>query len=231
VQIYQKGVSLQPEMGAQKTLLSDSYLSIASLSEGAYKDNGSRFLSFAYPCTSAEQADEILTSIRKKYYDATHHCYAYRLGREGDTFRINDDGEPSSTAGRPIYGQILSNNLSDILLVVVRYFGGVKLGVPGLIKAYKTAAAEAIANSKIITKISTERYKIIFDYPSADKILKELKKLGIEAQNKKFESECSVEADIRLTDIERLTGTFKRDSHISFTKIEQEKSDNKKTKV
>jgi uncharacterized YigZ family protein len=207
-------------MDAQKTLLTDSYLSIASLSEGAYKDNGSRFLSFIYPCTSAEQADLFLSSIRKKYYDATHHCYAYRIGREGNTFRINDDGEPSSTAGRPIYGQILSNNLSDVLLVVVRYFGGVKLGVPGLIKAYKTAAADAIAHAKIITKISTERFKITFDYPSADKVMKELKKLGIEAQNKKFEQECSVEADVRLTDIERLEGTFKRNEKISVIKIE-----------
>lgn len=211
---------MQPEMDAQKTLLTDSYLSIASLSEGAYKDNGSRFLSFIYPCTSAEQADLFLSSIRKKYYDATHHCYAYRIGREGNTFRINDDGEPSSTAGRPIYGQILSNNLSDVLLVVVRYFGGVKLGVPGLIKAYKTAAADAIAHAKIITKISTERFKITFDYPSADKVMKELKKLGIEAQNKKFEQECSVEADVRLTDIERLEGTFKRNEKISVIKIE-----------
>lgn len=222
MQIYQKGVSLQPEMGAQKTLLSDSYLSIASLSEGAYKDNGSRFLSFAYPCTSVNQADEILSAVRKKYYDATHHCYAYRIGREGDTFRMNDDGEPSSTAGRPIYGQILSNNLSDILLVVVRYFGGVKLGVPGLIKAYKTAASEAIASAKIITKISAERYKIIFDYPSADKVIKELKKLGIEAQNKKFDNECSLEAEVRLTDIERLIGSFKREDNIMFSKMNQE---------
>lgn len=211
---------MQPEMDAQKTLLTDSYLSIASLSEGAYKDNGSRFLSFIYPCTSAEQADLFLSSIRKKYYDATHHCYAYRIGREGNMFRINDDGEPSSTAGRPIYGQILSNNLSDVLLVVVRYFGGVKLGVPGLIKAYKTAAADAIAHAKIITKISTERFKITFDYPSADKVMKELKKLGIEAQNKKFEQECSVEANVRLTDIERLEGTFKRNEKISVIKIE-----------
>ena len=209
-------------MGAQKTLLSDSYLSIASLSEGAYKDNGSRFLSFAYPCTSVNQADEILSAVRKKYYDATHHCYAYRIGREGDTFRMNDDGEPSSTAGRPIYGQILSNNLSDILLVVVRYFGGVKLGVPGLIKAYKTAASEAIASAKIITKISAERYKIIFDYPSADKVIKELKKLGIEAQNKKFDNECSLEAEVRLTDIERLIGSFKREDNIMFSKMNQE---------
>lgn len=221
MQIYQKGVSLQSEMGAQKTLLSDSYLSIASLSEGAYKDNGSRFISFLYPCTSAEQADLFLSSIRKKYYDATHHCYAYRLGRKGGTFRINDDGEPSSTAGRPIYGQILSNNLSDVLLVVVRYFGGVKLGVPGLIKAYKSAAADAIAHAQIITKISTERFKIRFDYPSADKVMKELKRLGIEAQNKKFEQECSVEADVRLTDIERLEGAFKREPGIAVNKVEQ----------
>ena len=220
MQIYQKGVSLQSEMGAQKTLLSDSYLSIAYLSEGTYKDNGSRFISFLYPCTSAEQADLFLSSIRKKYYDATHHCDAYRLGRKGDTFRINDDGEPSSTAGRPIYGQILSNNLSDVLLIVVRYFGGVKLGVPGLIKAYKSAAADAIAHAQIITKISTERFKIRFDYPSADKVMKMLKGLGIEAQNKKFEQECSVEADVRLTDIERLEGVFKREPGIAVNKVE-----------
>jgi putative IMPACT (imprinted ancient) family translation regulator len=136
------------------------------------------------------EADLFLSSIRKKYYDRNPSLLCVPgLAEKVIRSALMMTERPSSTAGRPIYGQILSNNLSDVLLVVVRYFGGVKLGVPGLIKAYKTAAADAIAHAKIITKISTERFKITFDYPSADKVMKELKKLGIEAQNKKFEQE------------------------------------------
>lgn len=172
----------------------DDYLSIASPTEGLYKDNGSRFISFAYPCTEVEQAEELIKALRKKYYDATHHCYAYRLGPQGEPYRINDDGEPSSTAGRPIYGEILSKQLSDILVVVVRYFGGVKLGVPGLIKAYKAATASALESAKIITKTATIATKIVFEYQNTDQILKELRKRGIAVTDMLFEQQCSLVA-------------------------------------
>lgn len=192
----------------QKTSLPDNYLSIQSQTEGLYKDNGSRFISLAYPCSSAEKAEEIVKGLRKEYYDATHHCYAYRIGLNGDIWRANDDGEPSSTAGRPILGELLSRNLSDVLVVVVRYFGGVKLGVPGLIKAYKAASAEALEKAEIITKTATSPMKIAFPYHQTDKVLKELRKRNIEESGKKFEEECSLTAHVPLSMIESLRQTL-----------------------
>ena len=128
----------------------DSYLTIAAPAEASSRERSSKFLAYAYPVQQEEQIREILDGLRKKYYDATHHCYAWRLGPGGAAFRANDDGEPSGTAGKPILGQLLSNNLTDCLIVVVRYFGGTKLGVPGLIAAYRESAAEAIAAARIV---------------------------------------------------------------------------------
>ena len=156
----------------------DTYSSIAASSEGVYKEKGSRFLAFAYPVTSEHEVKTLLDKARKDYYDARHHCYAYRIGINGDIWRVNDDGEPSSTAGRPIYSQILSKGLSDILIVVVRYFGGTKLGVPGLIRAYKSAAADAIANSRIVEKTASEMFEAVFDYAATDKVMRALKDMG-----------------------------------------------------
>ena len=191
-----------------QTTLPDNYLSIASPTEGLYKDNGSRFLSFAYPCKDAENAEEIVKGLRKEYYDATHHCYAYRIGLKGDVWRANDDGEPSSTAGRPILGEILSRSLSDILVVVVRYFGGVKLGVPGLIRAYKAATSEALEKAEIVTRTATSPMKIAFPYHQTDKVLKELRKRNIGESGKKFEEECSLTAHVPLSMIESLRQTL-----------------------
>ena len=142
----------------------DTYKSIASASEGLFKDNGSRFIALAYPVESEEEVREIVSLLRKEYHDARHHCYAYRLGVDGAVFRSSDDGEPSGSAGRPILGQIDSAGLSDILVVVVRYFGGIKLGIPGLIRAYKTSTADAISNARVIEKIAGDWYVIEFDY-------------------------------------------------------------------
>ncbi|MBQ1882997.1 MAG: YigZ family protein [Bacteroidales bacterium] len=179
--------------------LPDNYLSIASASEGLYKDNGSRFISFAFPCTSAESAEDTVKKLRKEYYDATHHCYAYRIGLKGESWRANDDGEPSGTAGRPILGEILSRNLSDILVVVVRYFGGIKLGVPGLIKAYKAATQDALEKSVTVTKTATVPMKVVFSYAQTDRVLKELRKRNIEDSDKKFEEECSLTAHVPVS--------------------------------
>ena len=134
------------------TQIQDSYKSIAAESRGLFKDNGSRFIAHAYPVETEDEVKEIVAALKKEYYDARHHVYAYRLGYQGDKFRANDDGEPSGSSGRPVLGQIDSNGLSDILVVVVRYFGGIKLGIPGLIRAYKTATADAIANAEIVEK-------------------------------------------------------------------------------
>ncbi|MBO7561855.1 MAG: YigZ family protein [Bacteroidales bacterium] len=193
------------EKGNPKPALSpDEYLSIKASSEGLYKDNGSRFLSLAYPVKSAEEAEDIVKALRKEHYNATHHCYAYRIGLKGDTWRINDDGEPSGTAGRPILGEILSRNLSDVMVVVVRWFGGVKLGVPGLIRAYKAATQEALDAAETIVKTATVPVRIYFSYQQTDKVLRELRKRNIEDSDKKFEEECSLTAHVPLSMTESL---------------------------
>ena len=157
----------------------DTFRSLEAPSEGLYKEKGSKFLAFAYPVASEEEIKRHLERIRKEYYDARHHCYAYRLGLAGDVWRMNDDGEPSSTAGRPIFGQIQSVGLSDILIVVVRYFGGIKLGVPGLINAYRSAAADAISNGRIVEKTATELFSVTFDYAGMDRVMRVLKDMGL----------------------------------------------------
>lgn len=179
--------------------VSDSYKSIEGPSEGLYKDLGSKFLAFAYPVETEEHAKEIIGTVKKEYFDARHHCFAYRIGPEGEKWRVNDDGEPSSTAGRPIYGQMLSAGLSDILIVVVRYFGGTKLGVPGLIKAYRSAAQDAIANSRIVEKLAEERAIVKFGYERMNDVMKILKEMGLVPERQSFDLECSLEVKVRLS--------------------------------
>lgn len=181
----------------------DTFKSISGPSEGLYKEKGSKFLAFAYPVVSEEEVRAVLDRIRKEYYDARHHCYAYRLGLTGNVWRYNDDGEPSSTAGRPIYGQILSRELSDVLIVVVRYFGGTKLGVPGLIRAYKTAAADALDHARTVEKVASERYAVTFDYVAMDRVMRILKDMGIQPSGYTAEDACRMEMDVRLGDVER----------------------------
>lgn len=181
----------------------DTFKSISGPSEGLYKEKGSKFLAFAYPVVSEEEVRTVLDRIRKEYYDARHHCYAYRLGLTGNVWRYNDDGEPSSTAGRPIYGQILSRELSDVLIVVVRYFGGTKLGVPGLIRAYKTAAADALDHARTVEKVASERYAVTFDYVAMDRVMRILKDMGVQPSGYTAEDACRMEMDVRLGDAER----------------------------
>ena len=177
----------------------DSYRSIASRSEGLFKDNGSRFIALAFPVESETEIKEIVSSLKKEYHDARHHCYAYRLGYRGDIFRANDDGEPSSSAGRPILGQIDASGLSDILVVVVRYFGGIKLGIPGLIRAYKTSTADAISNARIIEKIASRRFRLSFGYLNMNDVMKTLKDIGLTPVNQDFGMSCTLETSVRLT--------------------------------
>jgi len=160
------------------TQIQDSYKSIAAESRGLFKDNGSRFIAHAYPVETEEEVKEIVAALKKEYYDARHHVYAYRLGYLGDKFRANDDGEPSGSSGRPVLGQIDSNGLSDILVVVVRYFGGIKLGIPGLIRAYKTATADAIANAEIVEKIASKMYRVRFGYMSMNSVIRSSRTWG-----------------------------------------------------
>lgn len=180
----------------------DAYKSIASPSEGLFKDNGSRFIALAYPVETEEEVREIVNGLRKEYHDARHHCYAYRLGYKRDIFRASDDGEPSGSAGRPILGQIDSLGLSDVLVVVVRYFGGIKLGIPGLIRAYKSSSADALSQAGIIEKIAARRFRLHFDYLSMNAVMKVLKDMDLPQSGQQFGEKCSLEVRVRLSAVE-----------------------------
>ena len=186
-------------MEATETIIRDSYKSIPAPAEGLFKDNGSRFISFAFPVETEEEIKDIVAELKKKYHDARHHCYAYRLGYLGDRFRANDDGEPSGSAGRPILGQIDSRGLSDVLVVVVRYFGGIKLGIPGLIRAYKTSTAEALDNAGTVEKIAGKWFRIDFGYGAMNQVMKVLKDMDLRQKDQDFGNECSMKAWVRLS--------------------------------
>ncbi len=191
--------------------MSDIYKSISSLSEGLYKELGSRFIAKAYPVEGEEEVKAIVDSLRKEYHDARHHCYAYRIGPAGSIWRANDDGEPSGSAGRPILGQIDSAGLSDVLVVVIRYFGGIKLGVPGLIRAYKTATSDALCQASVIEKIAGSWYRIGFGYERMPQVMKVIKDLDLPQRNRNFDNSCSLEVRVRDTlkeDFLERTGTI-----------------------
>ncbi|MCR5709846.1 MAG: YigZ family protein [Bacteroidales bacterium] len=181
---------------------SDTYLSIEAPSKGIYKELGSKFLALAYPVETEERAKEILAAVRKEHFDARHHCFAWRLGLGGETFRSSDDGEPSSTAGRPILGQLLSRELSDVMVVVVRWFGGVKLGVPGLIRAYRTATQDALDNARVVEKVAGVTFSVEFEYLQMNDVMKTLKDLGITPSNQRYDLRCALDARVRLSQIE-----------------------------
>lgn len=177
--------------------MSDTYKTLSKQSEGIYKDKGSKFIAIAQPVFDIDEIKQCLENIRKQYYDARHHCYAYRIGVHNEEYRINDDGEPSGTAGKPIYGQILSHELTNVLIVVVRYFGGVKLGVRGLIDAYKGAASEAIINNHIIEQYVYVYYEITFDYALMNDVMKILKDDRIEQLKTSYENYALIQFRIR----------------------------------
>lgn len=174
-------------------MFEDTYFTIEEKVEGLYKEKGSKFISLAFPVSKEEEVKEIIKDIKKEYYDARHHCYSYILGYDKATYRMNDDGEPSSTAGKPIYGQLLSKDLTNILVVVVRYFGGTKLGVSGLIQAYKQAALDALTNAKIIEKTVDEIYSISFEYVLMNDVMKLLKEFDVIQMNHRFDNDCYLE--------------------------------------
>lgn len=186
-------------METPENIIRDSYRSIPAPAEGLFKDNGSRFISYAFPVETEEEVKEIVGDLKKKYHDARHHCYAYRLGHLGDRFRANDDGEPSSSAGRPILGQIDSRGLSDVLVVVVRYFGGIKLGIPGLIRAYKTSTAEALDKAGSVEKIAGKWFRVRFGYESMNSVMKILKDMELRQRGQNFGAECELQVWVRLS--------------------------------
>ena len=194
----------------------DTYRTIKAASEGAYSEKRSKFLAFAMPVRSVEEVKQIVAEYQKKYYDARHDCYAYMLGAERKEFRANDNGEPSGTAGKPILGQINSNELTDILIVVVRYFGGVKLGTSGLIVAYRLAASEAIAAAEIVEKTVDEDVTFHFEYPFMNDVMRIVKEEEPQIVVRDFDNDCTMTLRIRKDSMPRLKARLEKVSSLCF---------------
>ena len=200
-------------------MIEDKYKEIQTHSTGIYKEKGSKFIAYSYPVYSEDQVKEKLEEVRRLEYSARHYCYAYILNPDKSAQRANDDGEPSSTAGKPILGQILSNDLTNILIVVVRYFGGVKLGVPGLIRSYKTAAADAIANSTLITKTIKEQYEVSFKYPQMNDVMRLIKEFDLEVVNTDFQIDCKLIFAVPKSKAELVVQSYKKNHELRIEYI------------
>ncbi len=184
--------------------MSDTFRTIASSSEGSYKEKGSKFLSFAFPVKNVDEINQILAQYRKQYYDARHICYAYMLGNAKNEWRANDDGEPSGTAGRPILGQINSFELTNLLVIVVRYFGGILLGTGGLITAYKEASRDALEQASIVEQTIDEIISIEFDYLLMNEVMRIVKEMSPQILDQSFDNMCAMKLAIRQSDAEKL---------------------------
>jgi uncharacterized YigZ family protein len=184
--------------------VTDEYKTIAAGGEGYYTEKRSKFLAFAHHVESTDEVKELIAGYRKKYYDARHVCYAYMLGAGRAEFRANDDGEPSSTAGKPILGQINSNELTDVLIVVVRYYGGVNLGTSGLIVAYREAAADAIAHAEVVTRQVEEDIVYSFSYPQMNDVMRIVKEMQPRVVSQTFDNTCEIRLRIRQSEAETL---------------------------
>ncbi|MCX6221516.1 MAG: YigZ family protein [Bacteroidia bacterium] len=200
----------------------DTYQSIDHPSEGLYKEKGSKFISFAFPVQNEETIKDILAGIRKEHFSARHCCYAWSLGIGQERYRVNDDGEPSGTAGRPIFGQIQSHQLTNILLVVVRYFGGTLLGVSGLIQAYKQAASDAISNTMIITRTVEHILEIKFDYAAMNNLMQLIKEEQLEIVTTHFDLQCTIQIKVRSTRLEDVESKIAKIEGYQGLKIVQE---------
>lgn len=182
----------------------DEYKTLQAPSEGVYKEKASKFIGLAFPVYSEAEATSALNKVKKEYFDANHHCYAFRLGTDGKDFRYSDDREPSGTAGRPIYGEMLSAGITNVLIVVVRYFGGTKLGTSGLIRAYKAAAHDAIENGIIITAYDERFLDAEFDYGNTSEIMRIIKEEGLKVTSQKFDQLCHLRVIVRKSSMARV---------------------------
>ena len=190
-------------------MFDDTYKMLSQPGEGLYKEKGSKFIASAFTVMSEDDVKKALVEVKKKYYDARHHCFAYMIGPDKACFRSSDDGEPSGTAGKPILNQILSKDVTNVCVIVVRYFGGIKLGVSGLINAYKTAARDALDNATIIEKTVDEVYSLEFPYSLMNDVMRVMKEESLEQQNPRFEMDCYLEFSTRKNDADRIASKFK----------------------
>ncbi|QEM03964.1 YigZ family protein [Mucilaginibacter rubeus] len=184
-------------------LFDDTYKTIENPAEGVFRDRGSKFLAYAYPISSENEIKAIIARLKSEHPKANHHCWAMRLTIDRSVFRVNDDGEPSGTAGRPILNTLLSKDLTNLVVVVVRYFGGTLLGVPGLINAYKAATENALNQSVIISKTVNDVYTISFDYLQMNDIMRIIKEENLIVLNQQFDNDCSIQLSIRKTQVEQ----------------------------
>ena len=198
----------------------DTYKTIAAASEEVlYKEKNSKFFGYAFPVTTEEEIKEILERLRKEHFSARHWCYAYQIGTEKIQYRANDDGEPNNSAGMPIYGQIQSFEVTNILVEEVRYFGGVKLGVGGLISAYKIAAQMALENSEIVERTIDKHFIISFGYANMNKVMRIIKEKNLQIISQKMEMDCEIEISIRKKNVQNLLDTFENLYEIKLTEI------------
>ncbi|MBQ4531883.1 MAG: YigZ family protein [Alistipes sp.] len=188
----------------------DSYLTVEGNAEAIFKEKSSKFLCYAFHVESEEEIVSHLERLRKQYYDATHHCYAWRLGPFGERFRANDDGEPSSTAGKPILGQMLSREVTNCLIVVVRYFGGTKLGVPGLIAAYKESAAAALDASEVVERTVDTRIRVEFSYVVMNDVMRIIKEEQPVVESQTFDNLCSIMLAVRNSKADVVLGRLRK---------------------
>ena len=200
-------------------MFDDTYKMLGSSGEGLYKEKGSKFIAMAFTVMSEEEVKQALAEVRKHYYDARHHCYAYMIGPDKSCYRSSDDGEPSGTAGKPILNQILSKDVTNVCVIVVRYFGGIKLGVSGLINAYKTAARDALDNATIVEKTINEVYSLEFPYTLMNDVMRVMKEAGLEQQNPRFEMDCYLEFSTKKSEADKTTVKFKNIFGVKVTYI------------
>lgn len=200
----------------------DTYNMLATRGDGLYKEKGSKFIAEAFTVMSEDEAKAAITEIKKKYFDARHHCFAYMLGPDKKNFRSSDDGEPSGTAGKPILNQILSKDVTNVCVVVTRYFGGIKLGTSGLINAYKTAARDALDNAQVVEKTINEFYSLEFEYPLMNEVMHIMKDEDLEQQNPRFELDCYLEFSTRKNDASRIFEKFSNLFGVKITHIKTE---------
>ena len=198
-------------------MTSDQYKTIKSKSEGFFKDRSSKFYAFAFPVKIEDEISEIRSKIRKEYYDARHHVYAYRLGADMKTFRASDDGEPSNSSGPPVLGKIKSYELTDILIIVVRYFGGTKLGIPGLINAYGTAAEDAIKNAEIVVKTVTRNITAEFEYAQMNDVMRLIKDFDLKIREQDMQMSCKMVLEVPVSIFEKVKSKFEQNHKLKIS--------------
>jgi len=199
--------------------MEDVYKTVEGVSEGVYKEKGSKFIARAYHVKSEDEIKETLQLLRKEFYDARHHCYAWRIDARNEKIRSNDDGKPSGSAGKPILNQIYSFELFDVLVVVIRYFGGTKLGVSGLINAYKTSTREALNNAVIVKKEIRDLYLIEFEYPLMNKVMRVIKEEGLTIKEQQYDNLCLIKLEIKLSTINKSTNRLSRIMGVKLKKL------------